>query len=82
MSQAENNNIEAPASPLIFSTPGETLSHCANLIRFLGSAVSAIQHGGGNVNQADADTVCMLADMAANAIEWEGGRMASAGVSS
>lgn len=82
MSQAEKNNTEAPASPLIFPTTGETLARSADLIRFIGAAVSAIQSGGGGMNREDADTVCMLADMAADAVEWEGGRMASAGVSS
>lgn len=82
MSQAEKNNTEAPASPLIFPTPSETLSRCAELMRFIGAAVAAIQSSGGNVNQADADTVCMLADMAADAVDWEGGRLTRLGVGS
>lgn len=78
MQQADRNLTEAPASPLIFSTPGETLSHCANLIRFIGAAVSAIQTGGGGLNRGDTDAACMLADMAADAIEWESNKLSPA----
>ena len=45
------------------------------LVRFLGAAVSAIEAGGGGMNREDAATVCMLTDMAADAIEWERNRL-------
>lgn len=78
MQQADRNITEAPASPLIFPTSGETLSRCADMIRFIGAAVSAIQSGGGGMNRGDADAACMLADMAADAIEWESSKLSPA----
>lgn len=71
MQQAEQNHTEALASPLIGDSPFESLSRCAELVRFLGAAVSAIQVSGGGVTRDDCATVGMLADMAADAIDFE-----------
>jgi len=75
MQQAEKNHTEAPVSPLVAESPVESLSRCAGLVRFIGAAVSAIEVGGGGMNREDAATTCMLADMAADAIEWERHRL-------
>ena len=75
MQQVDQDHTEAPMSPLVDGSPAESLTRCAGLVRFLGAAVSAIEVGGGGMNREDSATVCMLADMAADAIEWERNRM-------
>lgn len=82
MSQAEEKDTcpefnlapddAARLNPLIGSSPGETMTNCAEVADFIGIAAPSIDHGGGTV---DGNAVNLIMSALASALKYEAERV-------